>query len=187
MIRKSFPQGLLLENGYEYVGVEEIGLRRLAVNFQPSETHKTIELHMERTINNRLNSLRCTIAPFCFLALLISLSFAGDALAVAPDLYVPDDVFGSANVIVLNSGTPQQHNFHVAGDQDWVRFYGLSGVAYSVKASNLGARCDVVLELYDSDGVTRIAGPTDHSTARTNILSAVSMPTSGYCGMPRAD
>ena len=131
------------------------------VNFQISETHKTLEVHMERTINNRLNLLRCAIAPFCFLALLISLSFAGDALAVDPDPYEPDDVFGEANVIVLNSDTPQQHNFHVADDQDWVKFYGLSGVAYAVKASNLGARCDAVLELYDTDGVTGIAGPTD--------------------------
>ena len=125
---------------------------------------------MKRTINNRLNSLRCAIAPFYFLALLISLSFAGNALAIAPDLYEPDNVSGEANVIVLNNDTPQQHNFHVAGDQDWVKFYGLSGMAYSVKASNLGARCDVVLELYDSDGVTRIAGPTDDGGAGVDEL-----------------
>ncbi len=125
---------------------------------------------MGRTINNYLNLLSFAIPLFCFLALLISLFSAGNALAVDPDQYEPDNVFNAANVIVLNSGTPQQHNFHAAGDQDWVKFYGLSGEAYSMKASNLGTKCDAVLELYDTDGITRIADPTDDEGAGVDEL-----------------
>ena len=125
---------------------------------------------MEKTINHHLNSLRCTIAPFCFLTLLNLLFFAGHALAVDPDPYEPDNVFSEANVIVLYNDTPHQlnfheHNFHVAGDQDWVKFYGLSGISYSVKVSNLGVKCDAVVELYDTDGVTMVAGPQDNGWA----------------------
>ena len=57
------------------------------VNFRTNETHKTMAAHMERTINNYLNLLRFAIVRFCFSALLISLFFAGNALAVAPDPY----------------------------------------------------------------------------------------------------
>jgi hypothetical protein len=74
-----------------------------------------------------------------------------------PDTYEEDDTFSQSQVVVINNETPQQHNFHDAGDEDWVKFYGLSGEAYTIKASNLGSNCDAFIELYDTDGTTLLA------------------------------
>ncbi len=84
---------------------------------------------------------------------------------IDPDSYEDDDTYSQANVIVLNDYTPQSHNFHDAedsygdGDVDWVKFYGLSGETYKIKAYNLGVVCDVIIRLYDSNGTTLLAGP----------------------------
>jgi hypothetical protein len=75
-----------------------------------------------------------------------------------PDIYEEDDAFSQARVIVLNDDLPQEHNFHDAGDEDWVKFYGLSGgKGYTIKASNLEENADAVIELYDTDGITQLA------------------------------
>jgi hypothetical protein len=58
------------------------------------------------------------------------------------------------NAIVLNDPNSQLHNIHDAGDEDWIKFYGLAGETYSIDAYNLGDNCDAVIELYASDGVT---------------------------------
>jgi len=87
-----------------------------------------------------------------------------------PDTYEEDDTVNQSNVIVINNETPQQHNFHDAGDQDWVKFYGLSGEAYTIKASNLGSNCDTVIELYDSDGTTLLASMDDGFTGEDELL-----------------
>jgi sugar lactone lactonase YvrE len=74
------------------------------------------------------------------------------------DSYEEDDSFDQAHVIELNLAA-QSHNFHDAGDQDWVKFYGISREIYEIKTSNLGIRCDTVIELYDTDGTTLLIGP----------------------------
>ena len=67
-----------------------------------------------------------------------------------------------ANVIVVNHATPQPHDFHDSGDEDWVKFYALTtfvnpdtGVeekyTYRIKAGNLGENCKPVIELYRED------------------------------------
>lgn len=71
------------------------------------------------------------------------------------DQYEDDDAFTQANPIVLNSSTPQHRNFHDAGDTDWVKFYGISGITYTVKANNLNVNSDAVIEIYASDGTTK--------------------------------
>ena len=75
------------------------------------------------------------------------------------DSYEVDDTYPQANVITLNDLDVQPHNFHDLGDVDWVKFYGLSGQKYSIKAINVSVICDVVIELFDSDGITRLKGP----------------------------
>lgn len=79
----------------------------------------------EGNVNTRSN--KCFIAwgtfLFCYLSLMIITPLA---LAVEPDSYEVDDTFNQANVIVLNNDPPQQHNFHDARDQDWVKLYGIS-------------------------------------------------------------
>jgi hypothetical protein len=78
---------------------------------------------------------------------------------IDPDSYEDDDTFGQANFIILNDGNPQPHSFHDAGDADWVKFFGIDGQTYKIKASNLSIVTDAVIELYGSDGATLIAGP----------------------------
>ncbi len=71
------------------------------------------------------------------------------------DSYEEDDDFENANIIVINAGSAQQHNFY-DGDADWVKFYGIDDVSYEFIATNVGANNDVVIELYGSDGSTLI-------------------------------
>ena len=78
---------------------------------------------------------------------------------ISADDYEEDDTYPQANVITLNDLDVQPHNFHDLGDVDWVKFYGLSGQTYTIKASNVSVICDVVIELFDSNGTTRLVGP----------------------------
>jgi len=79
--------------------------------------------------------------------------------AAGPDTYEQDNSPDQARVIVLNESLPQTHNFHEAGDQDWVKFYGISGQDYVVRVNNTGSNCDAVISLYDQDGKTLLKGP----------------------------
>ena len=88
----------------------------------------------------------------------------------APDAYEVDDTFSQATVIVLNDEEPQHHNFHKAGDQDWVKFYGIAEEAYTIKASNLGTKCDAVLDLYNSDGATLIKSRDDGKEGMDEVM-----------------
>jgi hypothetical protein len=118
---------------------------------------------MIKMISNKLPGL---------LALLICLVFPGgySAAQETPDAYEPDDTFSQARVIVLNDETPQHHNFHKAADQDWVKFYGMAGETYTVKAADPGERCDIVLALYDSDGKTLLKSRDDGKEGQNEIL-----------------
>ncbi|MCP4107537.1 MAG: hypothetical protein GY749_18670 [Desulfobacteraceae bacterium] len=91
----------------------------------------------------------CLLITICFI---ISI-FVSPAIskAASPDAYEEDDMLRQASIIVLNNNLLQHHNFHDAGDEDWVKFYGISGQAYSVKVSNAGTKCNAVIELYRSD------------------------------------
>ncbi|MCP4105137.1 MAG: hypothetical protein GY749_06315 [Desulfobacteraceae bacterium] len=80
--------------------------------------------------------------------------------SVTQDIYEEDDDYINAGSIDINEnddGIPQVHNFHDAGDEDWIKFYGLSDTNYRIVASNLGPHCDVVIELYDTDGSTLLS------------------------------
>jgi hypothetical protein len=79
------------------------------------------------------------------------------ALAIAPDAYEPDDNASLAKVIVVNDTTPQQHNMHTAGDEDWMKFYGLvqqpPSSPYSITVKPTGEKNQPAVELYDGKGV----------------------------------
>jgi PKD repeat protein len=95
------------------------------------------------------------------------------------DTYEEDDTYSEANVIVLNDPEPQLHNFDIAGDEDWVMFYALENEIYEVKASNLGTNSDVVIELYDTDGITRIGDPVDDGGEEEDELLSWTCPADG--------
>jgi hypothetical protein len=82
---------------------------------------------------------------------------------IDPDSYEEDDTFSQASVIVISDTNSQLHNFHDVGDVDWVTFYGISGQTYTVKANNLSVVCDAVVEVFDSDGTTSLAGPINNA------------------------
>ncbi len=74
---------------------------------------------------------------------------------VAADIYEIDNSKISATT-VLTDGTWQAHNFHTAGDQDWLKFTAAAGVTYTLVTTNTGGHSDTVIYLYDSDGTTLI-------------------------------
>jgi hypothetical protein len=73
---------------------------------------------------------------------------------VCSDLYEDDNSIQKATVLPIRSH--QYHNFHDSGDEDWIKFYGLTGVTYLIRASVLDEFSDPVLELYDTDGQSLI-------------------------------
>jgi len=91
--------------------------------------------------------------------------------AVVPDAYEPDNSWMNSNVIILNDQRPhpklpdykpiQVHNFHAAGDEDWVQFFILEGEIYKISVDSPGERCDAVIGIYDMDGQTLIKEADD--------------------------
>jgi len=77
------------------------------------------------------------------------------------DVYEPDSNNTGARPITPN-GPAQTHNFHTAGDSDWVKFNAAIGKAYTITTSNLGSRTDTILFLFDTDGTTLIAFNDDY-------------------------
>ena len=82
---------------------------------------------------------------------------------IEPDIYEEDDTYDQANVIVISDNVPQVHNFDDAADEDWVKFYGIPGEIYKIKASNVSVFCDPVIELFDTDGTTSLSDPINNS------------------------
>lgn len=59
------------------------------------------------------------------------------------------------DVIVLNNDAVT-HDFQSENEADWFKFYGVAGEVYTIEAQNLESNCDIVIELYDTDGTTLI-------------------------------
>lgn len=63
-----------------------------------------------------------------------------------PDAWETDNSVQNASWIFINS--VQGHNFHVQGDQDWVRFTSPRGEKATIAAIKPGPQCQPVIELY---------------------------------------
>ena len=94
-----------------------------------------------------------------------------------PDTYESDGAPGSASTIATD-GTPQTHNFDVAGDQDWVKFTATAGVSYVFSTSGLGVNASTILALYDTDGAT-LLGLSDSYGDEPDFQIAWQAPASG--------
>jgi hypothetical protein len=57
--------------------------------------------------------------------------------------------------LIITDGLCQYHNFHDAGDEDWLKFSAIWDQTYLIEVKNPGTRCDPVIELYDTDGETK--------------------------------
>ena len=52
-------------------------------------------------------------------------------------------------------GESQDHNFHIPGDKDYVKFKGVQSITYTIwTTSTLGFPVDTVLTLYDTNCIT---------------------------------
>jgi len=85
-----------------------------------------------------------------------------------PDVYEPDNNIEEAQIIVSDNQFAQYRNFHDNEDVDWLIFFGVKDVTYSIEAFELGENCDVVIEIYESDGQKRIIGPWNWGSEGSN-------------------
>ncbi|MBX2999641.1 MAG: discoidin domain-containing protein [Caldilineaceae bacterium] len=92
------------------------------------------------------------------------------------DSFEPDNFANLARVISVNS-SPQKHDFHAPGDEDWVKFTAASGVQYTIETLNLGSQNDTYLFLYSTDGRTLLASNDDADGVASRIRWTA--PTNG--------
>jgi hypothetical protein len=81
---------------------------------------------------------------------------------IEPDNYEEADTYSHAGIIVISDDAPQVHDFHAVSDEDWVKFYGIPGEIYKIKAYNVSVFCDPIIELFNSDGVTSLSDPINN-------------------------
>jgi hypothetical protein len=79
-----------------------------------------------------------------------------------PDAHEDDDDSGTARIIDVG-GSPHDHNYCGAGDQDWAKFSASASVTYTIQTGNLGPESDTMLTLYDTDGSTELAFNDDYA------------------------
>ncbi len=95
------------------------------------------------------------IRTACFVTCLLVMAHGFTIPAAAQDAFEPDATAEQSRIMVLNNDQgPQHHDFHTANDQDWVKFYALKDEVYTIRIRNVGAGCDVVAEIYGTDGET---------------------------------
>jgi len=99
-----------------------------------------------------------------------------------------DDTFSGASVAVVNGGSVY-HNFHEAGDTDYVKFYALSGKTYQIKITSPSLLCNVSIEIYGTDGLVLLAGPKDDGGAGEDEFLEWTCPGNGiyYARIGNAD
>ena len=72
-----------------------------------------------------------------------------------PDRFEPDDSAIDPPAIVVDGVAAQYHTIHEAADTDWVLFYAESGQSYEITAEDVGVSADIVLEVFEPDGLTQ--------------------------------
>ncbi|MBF0450139.1 MAG: hypothetical protein HQK75_05515 [Candidatus Magnetomorum sp.] len=80
-----------------------------------------------------------------------------------PDPYeiLVDNTIIHSQVISINDTEAQRHNFHLAADNDWTKFFAIAGNMYRIFTSNADLNCDPVIALYDQDGQTLLLFAND--------------------------
>jgi C1A family cysteine protease/predicted secreted protein len=92
------------------------------------------------------------------------------------DAYESDDTYTNAKTTTVNGAT-QHHTFHENGDMDWAKFTVTAGTAYTITTSNLETSNDTVLELYDSNGTTKLRD--DDCVGLTSCINNWTAPDNG--------
>ena len=107
----------------------------------------------------------------------IETTIAGGGGGGGGDSYEPDNSAGAAKSIGTD-GSRQTHNFHAAGDNDWVKFTATSGRQYTIETSNLGSGSDTYIYLYDTNGSSQLAANDDGGSGLASRI-AWSAPGNG--------
>ena len=68
----------------------------------------------------------------------------------------PNDDYSQAWAAASETA-PASGTFDISADEDWYRVDMNAGRSYTLQTSALAANVDTILELYDTDGVTRLA------------------------------
>ena len=98
---------------------------------------------------------------------------------LSPDQYEPDDWFGDASSISVTS--PQKHNFHRSGDEDWIGFDAAAGEFLSARTDSGGfTNVDTLLALFDHNGGTLLAANDDAVPGQRDSFLAFQAPESGH-------
>ncbi len=102
------------------------------------------------------------------------------------DVYEEDDISGQAGFIF--SDESQEHNFHHNLDDDWVKFYAVEDEFYAVETT-AEENCDTFIEIYDTDGKTRLIPKNDKSPGIKNRIEKWKCPETGiyYVKIRQAD
>jgi hypothetical protein len=82
--------------------------------------------------------------------------------AAGSDAYENDDTFLNAKTITVNAPA-QHHNFYDSCDNDYIKFFAVSGTYYTIQTMNLGGTTDTKITLYSTDGTTVISSNDDYS------------------------
>lgn len=101
------------------------------------------------------------------------------SVSISQDAYEPDN--SSSQYTTLSFGSisnSQSHTLHTDTDQDWFRFYAVSGVGKRYSISSLGYT-DTRAYLYHDDGTTLI-GMSDNNGSDVNFSMVFAPGTSGW-------
>lgn len=101
-----------------------------------------------------------------------------NTVQIHADGYEPDNAYDRATSMPAD-GMHQTHNFHTAGDEDWVSFTAAAGSRYTIETGNLGLSCDTILQLYDTDGTTELVYDDDGSDEPLASRITWTAPASG--------
>lgn len=85
----------------------------------------------------------------------------------------PGGDLNSARLILVD--TPNNHGICFQGDEDWFKFGGIGGKVYTIDITRFDAGIDLIIELYDENGV-RLA-VNDDFFARTPAPTAAAIQT----------
>jgi len=67
---------------------------------------------------------------------------------IGSDIFEQDNSIEQAKPVVLNAREARRHTFHMNGDQDWIKFYGIVGKTYRIEISHLEALSEPVIDFY---------------------------------------
>jgi hypothetical protein len=95
------------------------------------------------------------------------------------DGYEPDDTCIDANAIDAN-GVAQRHNFHQAGDADWVRFNAFAGTQYVIQTKEVEAQAFTQLGLFNTCAEATPNAEDDDALGQGAIMVWVAPATAAY-------